>query len=338
MRRKDEKHARGISRRAFLGVTAASFAAPRWTHAATDSPKPLEFVTIQAGELTAVVGTNAGDATSDHRPGYNGLWSLSSRHESSPLFLPGIAGLNLEHVVDGQIAMNDRKAFFEPRNSPMVLCEVTPSGAMLHQPPTPRTGLESWTRFTLRAPYYIDFEFRCVPRKESSPFDYLACFWASYINGPEDKAIYFLGPSSGGLERWQQFCSQRHNRDATVRQVDDLFEMRFEPGFQDCLFKDTALSEIRFSQPFYYGRFRDMVWIIMFDRAQNLRFTHSPSGGGVTADRHDTNPAWDFQFVIPKVEVGRQYSLRATIAYKRWSGRNDVMEEWSAFSIRGRPQ
>lgn len=291
----------------------------------------MASVKITAGDLSAIVGDNTEDAAQQHRAGYNGLWSLVSDHERVSLFVPSIAGLNLEHVVDGQVVMNERDVFFEPRRAPMQLCDATVASATLHQPPTPRTGLESWTRFTLREPHYIDFVFRCVPRQPAKPFGYLACFWASYINGPEDKSIYFRAPGGGTKERWQQLCTQWHNRDATVRHTDDRFEMNFEPGFRDCLFTNAALSEVRFTQPFYYGRFSDMVWIIMFESASNLRFTHSPSGGGATTDRQDTNPAWDFQFVMPQAEIGREYRLRARAAYKPWRGRQDVLAECARF-------
>jgi hypothetical protein len=36
--------------------------------------------------------------------------------------------------------------------------------AVLYQPATPLTGLESHTQFSLIDPYYIDIEFRCSPQ------------------------------------------------------------------------------------------------------------------------------------------------------------------------------
>ena len=51
-----------------------------------------------------------------------------------------------------------------------------------------------------------------------------------------------------------------------------------------------------------------MTVIVMFDRTEGIRLTHSPSGGGFNTERQTTNPAWDFQFVI--AEVRREQGLR----------------------------
>ena len=46
--------------------------------------------------------------------------------------------------------------------------------AELHQPPTPTFHLESWTRFTLVAPHYVDMHFRCRPRQHAFRFGTIA--------------------------------------------------------------------------------------------------------------------------------------------------------------------
>ena len=117
--------------------------------------------TFRAGDLTAVIGDNS--AAGDHKAGYNGLWSLQHRSEPANLFVPSVAGLNLEHIFDGDKGDYDdsRKIFFEPRNAPMTFTKISESEAELHQPPTPTFHLESWTRFRLVAPHYIDLTFRC---------------------------------------------------------------------------------------------------------------------------------------------------------------------------------
>ena len=76
--------------------------------------------TFQIGDLTAVIGDNAEhtDDAGKHRAGYNGLWSLQHRTGTRSLFVPGIAGLNLEHIVSGE-GEDERDVFFEPRRAPM---------------------------------------------------------------------------------------------------------------------------------------------------------------------------------------------------------------------------
>jgi hypothetical protein len=58
-----------------------------------------------------------------------------------------------------------------------------------------------------------------------------------------------------------------------------------------------------------------------------LRFAHSLSGGGRSTSGDDTNPAWDFQLVIPDYETGKEYGLEMRVVYKPWAGRADVLKE-----------
>src|SRR5207244_12730449 len=149
--------------------------------------------TFRAGDLTAVIGDNG--AADGHRAGYNGIWSLTHRGEPRNLFVPGYAGLNLEHIFDGDKRDLDggSKVFFEPRHAAMTFKKLSATEAELHQPPTPTFHLESWTRFKLSAPHYLDMSFRCTPTQHAFAHGYIGLFWASYINAPEDRSIYFRG-------------------------------------------------------------------------------------------------------------------------------------------------
>jgi hypothetical protein len=286
--------------------------------------------TLRSGDLTVVIGDNAADG--GHRPGYNGLWSLTHRQERTNLFVPTVAGLNLEHIVDGTQFDRDggRRIFFEPRHAPMILRRLSDTEAELHQAPTPTFHLESWTRFALVAPHYVDMHLRCQARQHAFRNGWIVLFWASYINAPEDKSIYFRHGRT-----WHQLCSQAHNDESTVRHTDDRMELRFADGYPDALYRN--FSPLRFDEPFYYGRFRDMVMILMFDRTSGIRFTHSPSGGGMNSDQQSTNPAWDFQFLIPIYEVNTEYTFRARLCYRPRCSRETILEEMSTWrrAIRG---
>ena len=279
--------------------------------------------TLQAGDLTAVIGDNS--SADGHRAGYNGVWSLHHAKNARSLFVPGIAGLNLEHIVTGE-HLEDSKTFFEPRHAPMALKKISQTEAELHQPPTPTFHVESWTRFRLVAPHYLEMDFRCVPREAVFPRGYLSLFWASYLNAPEDKSLYFLGGLDDQRDHWTQFCTQWHNDQSTVRHRDDTFEMTFPEGGRDTLFK--SLSRFRFDEPFFYGHFDELVWIVLFDRSEGIRFTHSPSGGGANAERRTTNPAWDFQFLIPDPEVGREYRFKVRTVLRPRCSREEVLAEF----------
>jgi hypothetical protein len=277
--------------------------------------------TFRAGDLTAIIGDNA--ASGEHRAGYNGVWSLTHRTESANLFMPSVAGLNLEHIFDGDKGDSDSsgKIFFEPRHAPMSLKKLSDTEAELHQPPTPTFHLESWTRFKLSPPHYLDIHFRCRATQHVFTYGYIGLFWACYINAPEDKSIYFRG---GGL--WQQLCTQKHNDESTVRHRDDKIELKFSKEMRDALYRN--LSPLRFDEPFYYGLFRKHLYMVMFDKSDGVRFTHSPSGGGVNKDTQTTNPAWDFQYLIPRYEVKVEYGFRARVVYRERCARDEVPREY----------
>jgi hypothetical protein len=280
--------------------------------------------TFRVGDLTAIIGDNA--AHEQHRAGYNGVWSLTHRTEPANLFVPAVAGLNFEHIFDGERFDRDRSntIFFEPRNARMNYRMISDSECELHQPPTPTFALESWTRFTLVAPHYIDMTFRCVATQHLFTNGYIGLFWASYINAPDDKSMYFRGQ-----RMWQQLCTQRHNDQSTLMHVDDKLELRFHKEFPQCLFRNY--SPMRYEEPFYYGNFRNHTAIFMFDRTSGIRFTHSPSGGGTNAKAQTTNPAWDFQYLVPRYEVKREYQFRLRLAYRPRCSREDMLQEVAAW-------
>jgi hypothetical protein len=207
----------------------------------------------------------------------------------------------------------------------MTFRKLSDTAAELHQLPTPTFHLESRTRFDLVAPHYLDVVFRCTPTQHAFTHGYIGLFWASYINAPEDRSIYFR---NGG--QWQQLCTQRHDDESTVRHRDDAFELKFSPGLRDALYKN--LSPLRFEQPFYYGLFHKHIYILMVDRTAGLRFTHSPSGGGLNKEQETTNPAWDFQYIVPRYEVNKEYGFRARLVYRERCGRDEVLREYATWA------
>lgn len=283
--------------------------------------------TFRAGDLTAMIGDNS--ASGEHRAGYNGLWSLTHRAEPVNLFVPIVAGLNFEHIFDGDRfdADNTRRIFFEPRNAPMTFRKLSDTEAELHQPPTPTFHLESWTRFTMVPPHSIDMAFRCRPTQHAFNHGFIGLFWASYIHGPDDKSMYFRSNS-----QWQQLCTQRHNGESTVRHTTDKIDLRFSNGYPECLMRNY--SRLRYDEPFFYGMFRDMTVLFLFDRTEGIRFTHSPSGGGFTKERQTSNPAWDFQFIIPKYEVKNEYRFRMRLVYRQRCSRAEIWREVAAWRTR----
>jgi hypothetical protein len=279
---------------------------------------------LKTRQLIAQIGDNASEG--EHQAGYNGVWSLRAPADDENIFVPFYAGLNFEHIFDG--FATDYHALYEPRHAAMELRQITEHIVELHQPPTPFWGLESWSRFTLVAPHFLDFSFRCIPRRSTFRHGYIGLFWASYMNAPENKSLYFRGLAPHmPAPQYLQFCTQHHNDRATVVHADEPQpRLAFAEDHPTMLF--TEYSPLRYCEPFFYGRWKDFVFAVFFDRTDGLRFSHSPSGGGETADGSDTNPAWDWQFIIPDYEVGREYGYRARVVFKPFGGRGEIKALW----------
>lgn len=285
-------------------------------------------VTLQAGDLEAVIVGN--DALDGHGGGYNGISRLVHRSQPRPLFIPFYSGINFEHIFDG------RDAGFAPRGGKLNLWRYGPRSAGIHCPAAESPwGLESMTRFTLVEPCAIDIEFTAVPRQAKFASGYIGMFWASYINGPRDRSIYFLGRAKGDTKspaRWISALSPAHD-------VRSTHVAAFEPPVWKTL--DTRkwpglaanFSDYEFDAPFYFGRFHDMAWVCMFDKAcisetQTLRFSQSPVGGG------GLNPAWDFHVVVRPFKVDQPFTWRARCIYKPYVSAADVLKEYLDWSGR----
>ncbi len=275
--------------------------------------------TVSAGDLTMVIGDN--EAHRGQRAGYNGVQSLVSTHcPDENLFVPGIAGINLEHLLDGR-DMPDRDDYFEPRRRPMEVEKVDKQSVMLHQSATPTLGVQSLATFSIRKPHYIDIDLRLVLRRDTLIHDYLIAFYASYINAPQERGMRFLGrPREEPVgEGWLELNTPAHNQQSTACRVDIEPELENEMSFDTLAY---SYSHLAYTRPFFFGRRRNMVFALMFEEGHDVRFTHSPTGGG------EGNPAWDFQWVVHEPEVDEEHRLRARAIYRPWEHERDVWREF----------
>ena len=278
----------------------------------------LHSITFSVGDLTATFVDNKA-VPPVHRAGYNGIAVLMHKDQPDSIYVPYYAGFNLEHIFSGDSLLQK----FEPRRHPMTLSQIAPNVVELYQSPTPLSQVESWTVFTLKPPHYIDVEFKCVIHpSDFFQHGYAGLFWASYIKAPRDIRIHFWGYSQDDKQpHWISAYSEKHGVKSThISAIDDR-ELYFAENVAPT-FLASHLSEYRFLKPFYYGRFRDMVLIHLFDNERDIRFSQSPAGGG------ELNPAWDFQFIIEAFEFHKTYSYKARIVYKPFISQDDVVEEF----------
>jgi hypothetical protein len=298
-------------------LLSASWAEERTQAGPENSTQTAGHVTISAGDLTVTFADNSAFGE-HHRAGYNGIAELRHKEQPENVFVPLYAGFNLEHIFGG-----DRlEQLFEPRNHPMTPKQVSDRTVVLHQSPTPLSSVETTITFTVTPPHCIDIRVEHIAhKKDFFKHGYFGTFWASYINAPEDKHIYFVGTEPGNEKpHWISAFSEKHGVRSTHLPVGETQNLFFAEDFNAAL--ASHFSDYRFSQPLFYGHFRNMVLIFMFDRSEGIRFSQSPTGGG------EKNPAWDFQFIVRNLEVGKPYSFRARLAYKPFQSSSDVVGQF----------
>ena len=277
----------------------------------------FENISIKKGELEAVFIDNSA-MEPNHRAGYNGIAELYHTVQDSSVFVPTVSGFNLEHIFSG----DSLEQFFEPRTNPMKLYKKSETEVLLYQPVTPISGVESLTEFKVVEPYYIDITFSCILHDEKYfRHGYAGFFWASYINSPPDRNIYFPGVARGRPDvHWISAFSEKHGLESTHKGLDDNYDLFFAPDFRIVLARN--FSDYLYSSPFYFGRFHNMALAFFFESSEVIRLTQSPTGGGIT------NPAWDFQYIIPDPEKGKRYSFRARMVYKPFLDKDDISAEY----------
>ena len=290
-----------------------------------EEPSPGHTVTIKAGDLKAIFVDNS--PFDNHMRYLNGAAFLSHKADSKNLFRYG--GLNYEHIFDGHKWWETKEEFFEPRVSPLKIKRISEKTAELYQSLSNLHKLESWTRFTVREPHYIDMDFTCIPRAETFDRGYIGLFWASYINTRADREYYFIGHRPGEKKKeWIKLLPSSHMGKNTVRYENDDRDPTFIENYPPRLFNNY--SDYVYSYPFYYGKRGEMVYAIMFEQESSVRFTHSPTSGMPMGP--DASPAWDFHFLFYDYKVGEKYGFKARVVYKPFISREDIIQEYENWS------
>jgi len=246
------------------------------------------------------------------------------------------AGLNFEHIISGHA---DRANRFTPRHGTYLLHPLpdSASAVLVREARHTPWAVDSWFRYSLNAANAVDFEFQCIPR-DASRFGergYGVFFFANYMNDVEDPALHFRGiERENGGEQWIKADAPKTHPDYNGGGT--YASAQSEPLTYDTdhNFKLNLWSYDypRFTQPFYYGRAaHGMVFILMFDRSctdtDEIRFSLFK----FKLPKHP-RPAWDFQYVIRKIEAGRRYGFKGRLIWKKWISEEDCQKEYNQWS------
>jgi hypothetical protein len=271
--------------------------------AAVEEPAKPQTVELRAGDLTLVLGNEA-----DHgagRTGYIGIWSLTSVHEPTNVFVPRYAG------------------WIQSRGRATVMRVSEGDGFIQHLEADGKPSIKQ--TFRVVAPYYFDCTFSRVATGSAVSFA-----GTSYMNGPEDPGIYFLDPQM----RWQRHYDPEHGNAASVLPdgmplpvLNKLPNAQYRHGTNS--FSDSV-SQWRYhpDHALFYGRFKEMVLVHMFPPRCGVIPYMSPSGGGRQPDGR-RNPAWDWRGTFTQgVQPNSEARLTVRAVYKRYVSDADILEEY----------
>ncbi|MGD9720785.1 MAG: hypothetical protein AB7O59_13935 [Pirellulales bacterium] len=305
--------------------------------------RAVESVEIEHGPLRALFRDNG--QSPRVLSGVDALF-----HRAAPEFdafdpdSPGAsAGLNFEHIICGHASTHN---MFTPRKGRMVLERLgdTPRVRLVRDEREDPWRMSSTLTYTLTAPHAIDIDFRCRAHDAAlfGPRGYAVLFFANYMNDVEQVALNFLGRNGPAApEQWLAVDAPSghadYNGGGTYRHVDaPPLEYDADHNFKLNLW---SYDEPRFARPCYFGRAaHGMTLIMMFDRAYTARDEIRFSLFKFKIVKFP-RPAFDWQYVIHRVEAGPAYGFRARLMWKRFVSADDCRaeyERWAA-ELAGRP-
>jgi len=295
---------------------------------------------IERGELSVVFQDNS----ESPKPKLGGVQSLfnvkhAPGYDAYDPNSPGSsAGLNFEHIISGH--EGPRNAF-TPRHGRYDLYEMDDdkSVTLVRKAEDSPWKVASAMRYTVAESYYIDLEFKCTPQdaKLFGTRNQAIFFWADYMNQVKDVALHFRGiEKPGGKETWirAEALKSEHPHwrgGGTYRHI-NAPPIEYDSDLKFNL-NSWSYDWPRFTKPFYYGLAENgMVFIIMFDRTYSpvdqIRFSLFKF-----KCRDDIRkPAWDFQYVINKIESKKEYGYRARVAWKKFVSPDDCLREYEKWS------
>lgn len=305
--------------------------------AAQENRAPVTSLQVERGDLSIVFRDNS--ESPQQLSGLDALFNLTHAptfDAFDPEAQGASAGLNFEHIISGHRSANNK---FTPRHGPYVLrlASDRQSAVLKRRAEDSPWNVSSTLTYTVTEPHYVDFEFRCTPQDAArfGPRGYGLFFFANYMNDVEDVSLHFRGhESADGPETWiAADAPPGHpdwNRGGNYRalpaddlQYDDDVDFRLNTWSYDWP---------RIAKPFYYGRAaRGMTLILMFDRlyseTDQIRFSLYK----FKLPQHP-RPAWDFQYVINKVESQVEYGFRGRLVWKKFVSADDCLAEYERWA------
>ena len=296
-----------------------------------DGSGDFEVLEMKAGDLRVAAWDNS---YSPNR--LSGVRSLLNLRDA-PEYDAFRVALNFEHVISGHHRpAND----FSPRHGPYRLKEIDETTVeWIRRSEDSPWKLDSSMGMTLAPPNAIDFRFRCTPRDASlfGEHGYAVLFWANYMNPLTDIAINFRGVTGPDAEPgWVSVDAPRTDflhRNGGVYRSRDSKRLPFDDEHKSP-WNVTSYEYPRFTRPFYFARAdHGMVLIMMFDRMLTARDEIRFAMYRFQVKAESRRPAWDFQYVIRRVEADRGYGFRGRLVWKKFISAEDCEAEYERWQL-----
>ena len=290
-------------------------------------------VMIASGDLSVLFRDNS--ASPDRLSGIQSLFNnkgTASFDAYDPDTRGASAGMNFEHIISGHRNPLNK---FTPRHGRYALSQPLDKNSIVlvrNRKDSP-WDVSSTFFYRVTKPHYVDVEFRCKAHSPSlfGERGYAIFFFANYMNDVEEVPLNFLGVEhAGGPEKWIAAEAPKGHPDwnsgGTYRHL-GAEPLEYDKDVEFRL-NSWSYDYPRFTKPFYYGRARSgMVLILMFNktfsREDQIRFSLFK----FKVPRHP-RPAWDFQYVINRVERGREYGFKGRLVWKRFISAQDCLMEY----------
>ena len=304
---------------------------------AAQQGEQVQSASIKRGELSVTFRDNSQSPT--ELSGIDALFNMQHATDFDaydPDTIGASAGLNFEHIISGHSNPNNK---FTPRHGRYTLHKLPDRKTFLLERRAEDSPwkVASTLKYVVNEPHYIDFAFRCTPH-DASQFGrrgYALFFFANYMNDVEDVSLHFLGHQApAAKEEWTRAEAPQGHPDwkgggnYRALRADDL-EYDTDVEFR---LNTWSFDWPRIAKPFYYGRAsRGMTLILMFDRLHSERDQIRFSLYKFKLPQHP-RPAWDFQYVINKVESGTEYGFRGRLVWKKFVSAEDCLDEYKRWA------
>jgi len=290
-------------------------------------------ITVKNGDLTVLFRDNS--TSPKILSGIQSLFNIKDASDYDaydPDTEGASAGMNFEHIISGHKSPYNK---FTPRQGKYDLFHLPDRNSVIlirNRKDSP-WDVSSTLTYEVANPHYIDVEFRCKAHNAElfGKRRYAIFFFANYMNDVKEVPLNFLGVEyAGGEEKWIAAEAPKGHPDwnsgGTYRYINaEPLEYDMDMNFR---LNSWSYDYPRFTKPFYYGHAaHDMVFILMFNKTftqdDQIRFSLFK----FKVPKHP-RPAWDFQYVINKVEEEKEYGFKGRLVWKRFVSAQDCLGEY----------